>query len=316
MLSLPRPKTASETVAGPAGRTATVLTPDGTDVLIIALATSFTVIGLDNFLYTAPVQFQAGPGSEVLRWACDSLIVTPIFALAIWAAQWIAGRRGIGIATARDVVARALLITGCLTVAMIPVWFGHNWLTSLTQSEPLVPVHVHGKTIGANIHWVSDPVVLALAAIPLLALAGWGGYLIAARLRLPGPRPAIVAAKGALITIIAAAAPTLAWFTQKAADKSNSAQVYATSALLHVHVHSHVLFQNGRLVPLPKGPPITPAPYEFLYQIAHAFQDGLAGMAIGLPVAIASLAWIARRLHARNGPGGSTTDNRQVVTIP
>jgi len=287
VFSLPRPKTAPQT--------ASVLTPDGTDVLIIALATSFTVIGLDNFLYTAPVQFQAGPGSEVLRWACDALICTPVFALAIWAAQWIAGRRGIGISTARDVVARALLITACLAVAMIPVWFGHNWLNDLTQSEPLVPAHVHGKTIGANIHWVSDPVVLALILVPLVALAGWGAQLIAARLRLPGAKPAAVTAKTALIVALLAAAPALAWFTQKAADKSNSAQVYATSALLHVHAHSHVLFQNGRLVPLPKGPPVTTAPYEFLYQVAHAFQDGLAGMAIGLPVAIASLAWIAVR---------------------
>jgi hypothetical protein len=290
-----------------------VLTRDGTDVLIIALATSFTVIGLDNFLYTAPVQFQAGPGSEILRWACDSLIVTPVFALAIWAAQWIAGRRGIGIAAARDVAARALLITVCLAIVMIPVWFGHNWLNNLTQSEPLVPVHVHGKTIGANIHWVSDPVVLALIMIPLLALAGWGAYLIAVRVRVPGPKSAAVAAKAALIAVTLAAAPALAWVTQKAADKSNSAQVYATSALLHVHVHSHVLFQNGRLVPLPKGPPVTPAPYEFIYQVAHAFQDGLAGMAIGLPVAIASLAWIARRLHAR---GNSTVHRHATPTTP
>jgi len=295
-----------------APKTASVLTTDGTDVLIIALATSFTVIGLDNFLYTAPAQFQAGPGSEVLRWACDSLIVTPIFALAVWAAQWIAGRRGIGIAAARDVFARALLITACLAVVMVPIWFGHNWLNDLTQSEPLVPVHVHGKTIGANIHWVSDPVVLTLILVPLLALAGWSGYLIATRLRLRGPKPAIATAKAALIAVLLAVAPVLAWLTQKAADKSNSAQVYATSALLHVHVHSHVLFQNGRLVPLPKGPPVTPAPYEFLYQVAHAFQDGLAGMAIGLPVAIASLAWIARRLPARR----NSTNNRHVIPAP
>jgi hypothetical protein len=183
---------------------------------------------------------------------------------------------------------------------LIPGWFAHNWLNNLTQSEPLVPVHVHGKTIGANVHWVSDPVVFALLLVPLLGLAGWGGYLIAARVRFRVPRAADIIARAALIAAGIAAAPTVAWFLQKAADRSNSAQVYYTSALLSVHVHSHVLFKDGRAVPLPKGPPVIPAPYAFAYQVAHALQDGLAGMAIGLPVAVIALFWVARRLRARD----------------
>jgi hypothetical protein len=261
----------------------------------MSLALSFTVIGLQQFLYTAPLQFQEAPGSSILLWGTNSLIALPLFALGISAGQRIAVRRGIGMARGADLLRRALLTAAALAVVLVPGWFAHNWLDNLTQAEPLVPVHVHGKTIGANLHWVSDPVVLALVLVPALALAGWGGYLVAARVRLPLPRAADITARAALIAAGVAAVPAAAWFLQKAADRSNSAQVYNTSALLSVHVHSHVLFRDGRAVPLPKGPPVTPAPYAFAFQVAHAFQDALAGMAIGLPVALIVLAWIARQ---------------------
>ncbi len=281
-----RPKTASTTA------------PDGQGIFTMSLVLSFTVIGLEQFLYTAPAQFQEAPGSGILRWACDSLIALPLFALGVWSAQRIADWRGIGADGRADLLRRSLLTTASLAVVLIPGWFAHNWLNNLTQSEPLVPVHVHGKTIGANVHWVSDPVVFALLLVPLLGLAGWGGYLIAARVRFRIPAAADIAVRAALIAVSAAAAPAVAWFVQKAADRSNSAQVYYTSALLSVHVHTHVLFKDGRPVALPKGPPVTPAPYVFAYQVAHAFQDALAGMAIGLPVAIVALFWMARRHRA------------------
>jgi hypothetical protein len=282
----------------PRQKTDSAIAPDGQDIFIISLALSFTVVGLENFLYTAPVQFQEAPGSGILRWACDSLIALPLFVLGAWAAQRIAGWRGIGMDSRADLLRRSLLTAACLAVVLIPGWFAHNWLNKLTQSEPLVPVHVHGKTIGANVHWVSDPVVLALLLVPLLGLAGWGGYLIAARVRFRLPRAADVIARAAMAAAIIAATPAVAWFLQKAADRSNSAQVYYTSALLSVHAHTHVLFKDGRPVTLPKGPPVTPAPYAFAYQVAHAFQDALAGMAIGLPVAVVALFWVARRLRA------------------
>jgi hypothetical protein len=279
-------------------KTASTITPDGQGIFVMSLVLSFTVIGLEQFLYTAPVQFQEAPGSGVLRWACDSLIALPLFALGVWAAQRMADWRGIGLGSRADLLRRSLLTAASLAVVLIPGWFAHNWLNNLTQSEPLVPVHIHGKTIGANVHWVSDPVVFALLLVPLLGLAGWGGYLIAARVRFPVPAAADLAARATLIAVGIAAAPAVAWFLQKAADRSNSAQVYYTSALLSVHVHTHVLFKDGRPVTLPKGPPVTPAPYVFAYQVAHAFQDALAGMAIGLPVAIVALFWVARRLRA------------------
>jgi hypothetical protein len=299
VVPLTRPKTASTFAA------------DGQDIFVISLVLSFTVIGLDQFLYTAPVQFQEAPGSGILRWACDSLIALPLFALGVWAAQRIADWRGIGTGSRADLLRRSLLTVASLAVVLIPGWFAHNWLDNLTQAEPLVPVHVHGKVIGANLHWVSDPVVLALMVVPLLALAVWGGYLIATRVRLRLPRAADIAARGIMMAAAITAAPVAAWFLQKAADRSNAARVYNTSALLSVKVHSHVLVKNGQPVPLPKGPPVTPAPYAFAYQVAHAFQDALAGMAIGLPVALIALFWIARRL-----PAGDHQSPDQQVPVP
>ena len=322
MFFFARPKTASPLAPDDASALSQrgadeEITLDGQGIFTMSLALSFTVIGLEQFLYTAPLQFREAPGSSVLLWVTNSLIALPLFALGVWASQRIAGRRGIGMAARADLVRRALLAAAALAVVLVPGWFAHNWLDNLTQAEPLVPVHVHGKTIGANLHWVSDPVVLALILIPALALAGWGGYLVAARARLPlrGASPlrgaAGIATRAALIAAGIAAVPVAAWFLQKAADRSNSAQVYNTSALLSVHVHSHVLFKDGRAVPLPKGPPVTPAPYAFAYQLAHAFQDALAGMAIGLPVALIALFWIARRLRAR----GQQTPGQQVPVL-
>jgi hypothetical protein len=296
----------------PRQETDTAAAPDGQEIFIMSLALSLTVIGLEQFLYTAPVQFQEAPGSGILRWACDSLIALPLFALGVWAANWVADWRGIGMGTRADLLRRALLTAASLAVVLIPGWFAHNWLNNLTASEPLVPVHVHGKVIGANVHWVSDPVVFALLLVPLLAFAGWGSYLIAARARFPVPKPADVTARAALIALAIVAAPTVAWLLQKAADRSNSAQVYYTSALLSVHVHTHVLFRDGRVIPLPKGPPVIPAPYAFGYQVAHAFQDALTGMAIGLPVAIIALLWVARRLRA---PGQKTDHKVPVISL-
>src|SRR5438105_3697277 len=210
VLAFARPKTASTTA------------PDGQGIFVMSLVLSFTVIGLEQFLYTAPVQFQEAPGSGILRWACDSLIALPLFALGVWAAQWVADWRGIGTGSRADVLRRSLLTAASVAVVLIPGWFAHNWLNNLTQSEPLVPVHVHGKTIGANVHWVSDPVMLALLLVPLLGLAGWGGYLIAARVRFRIPAAADIATRAALIAVSVAAAPAAAWFLQKAADRSNS----------------------------------------------------------------------------------------------
>jgi hypothetical protein len=300
-----RPKKASalapDDVGAPGqGNASEEITLDGQGLFAMSVVLSFTVIGLLQFLYTAPAQFQEAPGSSVLLWATNSLIALPLFALGIWGGHWIATRRGIGMSRRADLVRRALLTAAILAVVLAPAWFAHNWLDKLTQAEPLVPVHVHGKTIGANLHWVSDPVVLALILVPALALAGWGGYLIATRVRLPLPRAADITARAAMIAAGVAAVPAAGWFLQKAADRSNSAQVYNTSALLSVHVHTHVRLKDGRLLPLPKGPPVTSAPYAFAYQVAHAFQDALVGMAIGLPVAFIALFWIARRLRARD----------------
>jgi hypothetical protein len=91
----------------------------------------------------------------------------------------------------------------------------------------------------------------------------------------------------------------LAWLLHHAAEHAYASQVNNTSALLSVPVHSHAFFGGGHGSRVPAGPPMTPAPFAFAYQIAHALQDGLAGQAIGYPVAVMAL-WSARGLRGRD----------------
>lgn len=264
----------------------------------LAVLLSFLVVGLDQFLQTAPAQLAASPLFQVLRWASDGLMALPLFAAAVWTGHWGAARLGYTLAGRADVFKRALLIAAILAVFLIPGWFAYNELAGLTQSADLVSSHSHGGGGGIPKYWASSTAVFALLLAPLLAAAVWISYRIAIRFRFRLPRAADISARASIITGLLGGLPVLAWYLHQAANRAAASRVYYTTALQFAHIHSHAFFAADHGAHLaPPGPPVTAAPFALAYQVARAFQDGLVGQAIGLPVVAAVLLWGTRRLR-------------------
>ena len=86
--------------------------------LPLALSLSFLVVGLDQFLQTAPEQFAASPLLQFLRWLSDGLMAFPLFAAAVWTGHRVADRIGLAVDDRAGCVKRALLIAAALAVAV------------------------------------------------------------------------------------------------------------------------------------------------------------------------------------------------------
>ena len=266
--------------------------------LPLALLLSFLVVGLDQFLQTAPGQFGASPLLQFLRWLSDGLMAFPLFASAVWSGHRIADRLGLTLDSRSDCVKRALLLAIAIAVVLVPGWFAYNALANATGGASFSSGHVHGSTAGTiTKYWVSSAVVYALLLAPLAATVIWACYRIATRTRLRLPAAVDPVARGSLIAVLTAGVPALAWFLHQAANRAVSSQVYNTAALQLAHIHSHQFFApfHGARLP-PPGPPVTAAPFAFAYQVARAFEDGLIGQVIALPVIALLLLWTARGL--------------------
>ena len=268
------------------------------ETLPLAALLSFLTVGLYQFLQTAPAQFGASPLFQVLRWLSDGLMALPLFAGAVWAGHWAASRLGLTLTSRADVFKRALLIAAALTLFLIPGWFAYKELATLTQSADLVSSHSHGAGGGITKYWVGSVVVYVLLLAPLSAAAIWAAYQVSNRYRFRLPKAVDLFARGSVIVILLGGIPVLAWFLHQAANRAVSAQVYYTTGLQFAHIHSHAFFaaDHGAHLP-PPGPPVTAAPFALAYQVARAFQDGLVGQAIGLPVVALVLLWGTSRLR-------------------
>jgi hypothetical protein len=145
-------------------------------------------------------------------------------------------------------------------------------------------VHTDRPTLAAlplyqTLHWLSD----SLLALPLAAVAVWGGQRLATRLGLrAGTRPAIVG-RACLIALLFAVVLVPGTALHDAADR-----------LTHVHV----LFATHSHVPLPSraatGGATTVARF-----VTHALSDGFVGQVVGLPLMILMLAWEGRKARPR-----------------
>lgn len=260
---------------------------DGLEIINLSLLLSFPVNGLDQFLRTPPGQLSAQPLLQAQHWVTDSLMMLPLFAFGIWAADRIANRAGLRSQGRSAAFKRALVIVLVVAVVQIPVWFERNKKDTLAQAQALVTPHSHGSD---DVYWVGSAVILALVCACLVPAAAWAGRGIARAIR---PRRGAAAfTRRSAPVLLMAAAPVLAWLLRRAAEHAYASQVDYTGALLFVRVHSHAFFGGGH-APL-AGAPVTAAPFAFAYQIAHAFQDGLAGQAAGLPAASMALLRKAR----------------------
>lgn len=277
----------------------------GREITALALMVSFPVMALDLFLRTTSGKFSAQPYVQVGHWLTDSLVMLPLFAVGVWAGDRIACLAGLGTGRRPDVLKRALLITLLAAVAQVPAWFVVNKSDNPATAQPLVPPFAHDS---GDVYWVAPWVVIALVCVCLAPVAIWAartagrGFPSRVAVRRPGPslpRGAGVA-RGALLVLLLAATPVLAWVLHQAADRAYGSQVYYTSATTVVTRHSAVLSAAARMARRPASSPVTAAPYAVVYQAAHALQDGLAGQAAGLPVVVIGLLRITRGLDGRN----------------
>jgi hypothetical protein len=267
--------------------------------LPLALLLSFLVVGLDQFLQTAPAQFSASPLLQLLRWLSDGLMAFPLFAVGVWTGHRAADRLRLAVDSRADCVQRALLIAAALAVVLIPGWFAYNALANATGGANFSSGHEHGGAAGTiTKYWVSGSTVYALLLAPLVVAVLLAAYQMAARVRFRLPAAADRLARGSLIAVLAAGVPTLAWFLHQAANRAASSQVYNTASVQLVHIHSHQFFaaDKGAHLP-PPGPPVTAAPFAFAYQVARAFEDAVVGQLIALPVLVLVLLWAARGLR-------------------
>jgi hypothetical protein len=219
-------------------------------------------------------------------------MMLPLFVAGIWAADTIASRTGLRLGSRSAAVKRALVIALAVSVALIPVWFERNKKDNLAQTQALVTPHSHGSV---DVYWVGSWVIVALVCVCLIPAAAWAGRGIGRRLPVRARRYA----RGSVPVLLVATVPVLAWFLHRAAEHAYASQVDYTGALVFVHAHSHAFF-GGHGSRVPAGPPVTAAPFAPAYQIAHAWQDGLAGQAAGLPAAAVALLWAARRPRGRD----------------
>ncbi len=265
---------------------------DGQYLLRLSLILSFSCTGLEEFLRVPPAHLSAQSAG---RWVTGSLITLPLFAIGVWAGDWIAGRACLGLTRRPDLIKRALIIALLSAVALMPVWFAANRVDGLAPTQALVTPGSRGS---ADVYWVSSGVVTALLCVGLLPAGLWTGRAIAARVRRPGGGGS--AARAAITVALLAVVPALAWLLHQAAQQAYASQVSYTSAAAAVPAQSHVLADRTDDA---RFPPAPAAPDAFAAQTAHAVQDGLAGQAAGFPLIAVSLLLAARRSSGRDQRG-------------
>jgi hypothetical protein len=254
----------------------------------MALMISFPVMGLDQILRTTSGRFSAQPFGQVEHWVTDSLIMVPLFAIGVWAGDQIASLAGLdaGAGTGRraDLLKRAVIITLFAALAQVPAWFVVDRSDNPATAQPLVAPQAHDS---GDVYWVAPWVIITLVCVCVAPVAIWvargAGRRITSR----------VVAQAALLVPLVALAVLGAWALHQAAARAYASQVYYTAASTVVTRGSHVYAAHAVAHAVA-------APFAFAYQAAHALQDGLAGQAAGLPVAVIALLRVAPWPAGRN----------------
>jgi hypothetical protein len=258
---------------------------DGRLVVVLALWLSFPVIGLDQFLRTPPAQISDQPATVIGHWLADSMMALPLFAIGILVADWAARRMRLGLDRRADAVKRAVLVTATCAIVLAPAWFQVDRTDNPVTAQPLVFPQARDS---GDVYWVASGVIIALASACLVPLGAWAGVRLARAMAARSPLRAATLARAAVIAVLVAAMPLLAWLLHRAADRGYASRVYETSSAQSVRPRPHQVQSTPSPTPSQLQ---AAAPHAFGYQAAHALQDGLVGQAAGLPVALVVLAW-------------------------
>ena len=264
-------------------------------IVPLAIVACCAVIGLDQVLHTTPAALSASPLTQTLRWAGNVVLAVPFAAVAIWVGGWLGSRLGISLTGKWGVFTQACLITLVLAVLLVPAWFGHYAVDSVTPA-PAVPSagghagHDHGGgPLPITTSWVGSGVLYLLMSIPITAAAVCVGQRVASKLKAQLGSETDVIVQATMGAGAAAIGLGLGWFLEGVASQTNGLLTYAGDLSvihLHHHAHAHLATVTAVLVQPPFG-----------YQLATAAQDALAGQAVALPVIFAGLMWLTRRMR-------------------
>lgn len=262
-------------------------------IVPLAIVACCAVIGLDQVLHTTPAALSASPLAQTLHWAGNVVLAVPFAAVAIWAGGWLGSRLGITLTSRWGVFTQACLITLVFAVLLVPAWFGHYAVDSVTPA-PVVPSagghagHEHGVPPLITTSWVSSGVLFLLMSIPIAAAAVCVGQRVASKLAARHGLETDVIVRATVSVGAAALGLGLGWFLEGVASQTSGLVTYASSfsvVHLHHHAHAHLATVTAVVVQPPFG-----------YQLATAAQDALAGQAVALPVIFAGLMWLTRRM--------------------
>lgn len=280
---------------------------NGHDILVMAAAVSFPVIGFDQFLRAVPSEVSQQAAGQIQHWLAGSLLAVPLFAAGIWAGDRIARRAGLGTARPSDAAKRAILVTLLAAMALTPVWFRIDRSDNPVTAQPLIAPHAQDS---GDVYWVPGWVIVTLVCACLAPAAVWAGRSLSRCLRARLPRGA-APVTGVALLVPLAAVPAAAWLLHQAAGHAYSSRAYyATSTPFAAPARSGALAAATRGARSHPSPAVTAAPspqaqvssapHAFADQAAHALQDGLAGQVAGLPVAAIVLLRGTRRPDDRH----------------
>jgi len=279
-----------------------------------ALVLVLAVIGFEQFLHTSPA---AQSGSAVyggLYWLSDALLAFPLAAVAVWGGGRIADRLGFRLESVWIAFARAGVIALLFAIALIPGWFLHDDVDRLARTVAVTSGHSHGHG-GAHddeVHWAGDAVFRALILVPLAAAAVWGGEQAGRRCSAGVARARSLLVRAGVIGVLLALALISAWWLERAADRADTGPLTYTNALVPgaavrpvpAHTH-HRAGAHAHLAAVSVAAVTTEGALGD--RVAHAFRDGLAGQAVGLPVLFLAFLW-RRRTPVGARPGWFTAE--------
>src|SRR5207253_10787933 len=124
-----------------AGARTRVSPPGRGDTLRLAMVLAFPTIALEQLLHTDRSALATLPLYQALHWLSDSLLALPLAALAVWGAQRLATRLGLGAWTPSAIVGRASVIALLFALVLVPGTALHDAADRLTHVHVLFSTH-------------------------------------------------------------------------------------------------------------------------------------------------------------------------------
>jgi hypothetical protein len=168
-------------LASPRARARAPTVSFGNKTLVVALVIVFPVIGLEQWWHTTPVVLRTLPLYEAMHWVSDSLLALPLAVGAVWGADLLATRAGLGWSRS-DLFTRACMIAVLFALLLVPGEALHQQADALTHTHAVLGYHPHTAYLapaadgldaitGQVLHALSDAFEGQVLGLPLALAA-------------------------------------------------------------------------------------------------------------------------------------------------